>query len=83
MLIIVIMRQLRKRGNLGAMNLRHDLNGTWQFNYAVNPRSRVVDFYKSTFDCARLGDDSSTWTHPTARFWETAVCKYNVPLGGA
>lgn len=36
----------------GAMNFRHDLNGTWQFNYAVNPRSRVVDFYKSTFDCA-------------------------------
>ena len=29
---------------LGAMNFRYDLNGTWQFNYAVNPRSRVVDF---------------------------------------
>jgi beta-galactosidase len=32
-----------------AMPWRHSLNGAWKFNYAVNPASRPVDFYKTSF----------------------------------
>ncbi|MBT2291109.1 DUF4981 domain-containing protein [Paenibacillus albidus] len=31
------------------MALRHSLNGSWKFNYAVNPASRAADFYKENF----------------------------------
>lgn len=28
----------------------YSLNGLWQFNFAKNPQSRVMDFYKETYD---------------------------------
>lgn len=33
----------------GPMAMRHSLNGNWKFSYAVNPSSRVADFYKEEF----------------------------------
>ena len=39
-----------------AMKMRHSLNGNWKFNYAVNPQSRVADFYKTVFDSSTWGD---------------------------
>lgn len=35
----------------GKMVLRQSLNGNWKFSFAVNPKSRVKDFYKMDFDC--------------------------------
>ncbi|MCL6605463.1 MAG: DUF4981 domain-containing protein [Paenibacillus sp.] len=40
----------------GAMALRHSLNGSWKFNYAVNPSSRAVDFYKEDFSSEGWAD---------------------------
>ncbi|MDQ0059210.1 glycoside hydrolase family 2 TIM barrel-domain containing protein [Paenibacillus harenae] len=34
-----------------SMPWRHSLNGAWKFNYAANPASRPVDFYKTSFSC--------------------------------
>ncbi|KRE92385.1 beta-galactosidase [Paenibacillus sp. Soil766] len=38
------------------MAMRHSLNGRWQFNYAVNPASRVQSFYQMDYNC-------SAWQH--------------------
>lgn len=35
----------------GEMTLRQSLNGSWKFNFALNPSSRVKDFYLEEFDC--------------------------------
>ncbi|MPQ31574.1 DUF4981 domain-containing protein [Clostridium estertheticum] len=35
----------------GKMDLRQSLNGNWKFSFAVNPSSRIKDFYKPEFDC--------------------------------
>lgn len=35
----------------GTMSMRLSLNGRWKFHYAVNPRSRPVNFYERDFDC--------------------------------
>lgn len=35
----------------GEMRLRQSLNGSWKFSFALNPNSRVKDFYKLNFDC--------------------------------
>ncbi|WP_227871829.1 glycoside hydrolase family 2 TIM barrel-domain containing protein [Paenibacillus bovis] len=40
----------------GAMAWRHSLNGSWKFNYAVNPASRPQGFYEQDFACAGWGD---------------------------
>ncbi|WP_040949531.1 glycoside hydrolase family 2 TIM barrel-domain containing protein [Gorillibacterium massiliense] len=40
----------------GDMPLRHSLNGTWKFSYAVNPVSRIKDFYENDFDCSGWAD---------------------------
>lgn len=34
------------------MPLRQSLNGKWKFAYAVNPSSRIKDFYKEDYDCS-------------------------------
>ncbi|MDL4843226.1 glycoside hydrolase family 2 TIM barrel-domain containing protein [Aquibacillus sp. LR5S19] len=39
-----------------AMKMRHSLNGNWKFNYAINPQSRVEDFYRNDFDVSSWGD---------------------------
>lgn len=36
----------------GKMILRQNLNGSWKFSFASNPKSRVKDFYKLDFDCS-------------------------------
>ena len=33
------------------MALRHSLNGSWKFNYAVNPADRPEHFYQLTYNC--------------------------------
>ncbi|UKS23892.1 DUF4981 domain-containing protein [Paenibacillus sp. HWE-109] len=38
------------------MDMRHSLNGRWQFSYAVNPASRVQSFYQMDYNC-------SAWEH--------------------
>ncbi|MCB2340667.1 glycoside hydrolase family 2 TIM barrel-domain containing protein [Clostridium estertheticum] len=35
----------------GKMDLRQSLNGNWKFSFAVNPSSRIKDFYEPEFDC--------------------------------
>ncbi len=40
----------------GALDWRHSLNGTWKFNYAVNPASRPQNFYENGFACAGWGE---------------------------
>lgn len=35
----------------GEMDLRQSLNGNWKFSFAINPSSRIKEFYKSEFDC--------------------------------
>lgn len=37
------------------MDMRHSLNGRWQFNYAVNPASRVQSFYQMDYNCSSWG----------------------------
>ncbi|MBU3145179.1 glycoside hydrolase family 2 TIM barrel-domain containing protein [Clostridium sp. CF012] len=37
--------------SIGEMSLRQCLNGNWKFSYAINPSSRIKDFYKPEFDC--------------------------------
>ncbi|MWV46787.1 DUF4981 domain-containing protein [Paenibacillus sp. HJL G12] len=37
---------------LGDMNLRHSLNGTWKFAYSNHPDSRPADFYLPERSCA-------------------------------
>ncbi|ANS75859.1 beta-galactosidase [Paenibacillus yonginensis] len=39
-----------------AMTLRHSLNGTWKFNYAVNAASRPELFYRSDFSTEGWSD---------------------------
>lgn len=39
-----------RQGN--AMDFRHNLNGTWKFSYAINPGSRVENFYRNDYDCS-------------------------------
>lgn len=43
-------RSIEEAKNLGNMNDRYNLNGLWKFNFAKNPNSRVVDFYKKEYD---------------------------------
>ncbi|GFZ33420.1 beta-galactosidase [Clostridium zeae] len=33
------------------MKLRQSLNGSWKFSFAINPSSRIKDFYSIDFDC--------------------------------
>ncbi|MDS0527063.1 DUF4981 domain-containing protein [Clostridium sp. SHJSY1] len=35
----------------GEMTLRQSLNGNWKFSFALNPSSRVKNFYEPEFDC--------------------------------
>lgn len=35
--------------NKAQMNLRHSLNGTWDFSYAKNPARRIENFYEKDF----------------------------------
>lgn len=35
----------------GEMKLRQSLNGNWKFSFALNPSSRIKEFYKQEFDC--------------------------------
>ncbi|MBW9153071.1 glycoside hydrolase family 2 TIM barrel-domain containing protein [Clostridium estertheticum] len=35
----------------GKMDLRQSLNGNWKFSFAVNPSSRIKNFYEPEFDC--------------------------------
>lgn len=37
------------------MALRHDLNGSWKFSYAVNPDGRPEQFYKLDYNCTSWG----------------------------
>ncbi|QAA30508.1 glycoside hydrolase family 2 TIM barrel-domain containing protein [Clostridium manihotivorum] len=37
--------------NSGDMRLRQSLNGNWKFSFAINPSSRVKDFYKLDYEC--------------------------------
>ncbi|GKU25897.1 glycoside hydrolase family 2 TIM barrel-domain containing protein [Clostridium folliculivorans] len=37
--------------NSGDMRLRQSLNGNWKFSFAINPSSRIKDFYNLDFDC--------------------------------
>ncbi|MRN52633.1 glycoside hydrolase family 2 TIM barrel-domain containing protein [Paenibacillus monticola] len=39
----------------GPMALRHSLNGSWKFSYAVNPASRAAEFYQETFSTEGWG----------------------------
>ncbi|MFC0469202.1 glycoside hydrolase family 2 TIM barrel-domain containing protein [Halalkalibacter kiskunsagensis] len=41
-----------------SMALRHDLNGSWKFHYAVNAANRPEKFYELDFQCAGWGDIS-------------------------
>ncbi|TYS62285.1 DUF4981 domain-containing protein [Bacillus infantis] len=34
-----------------SMSMRHSLNGSWKFNYSVNPDMRPAEFYKEKFSC--------------------------------
>ncbi|MCA1041944.1 DUF4981 domain-containing protein [Bacillus infantis] len=34
-----------------SMSMRHSLNGSWKFNYSVNPSMRPSEFYKQDFSC--------------------------------
>ncbi|MGZ9583189.1 glycoside hydrolase family 2 TIM barrel-domain containing protein [Paenibacillus marinisediminis] len=34
-----------------SMSMRHSLNGTWKFNYAVNPANRPAEFFTKEFNC--------------------------------
>lgn len=45
--------EAEKRGD---MSLRHSLNGSWKFNYAVNPAARPADFYTSEFETSGWND---------------------------
>ncbi|MFC5447079.1 glycoside hydrolase family 2 TIM barrel-domain containing protein [Paenibacillus aestuarii] len=38
------------------MDMRHSLNGSWQFSYAVNPASRIAAFYEMDYNTA-------AWAH--------------------
>ncbi|MBK1810909.1 DUF4981 domain-containing protein [Clostridium sp. YIM B02505] len=40
-----------KEMNSGDMKLRQSLNGNWKFSFAINPSSRIKDFYNLDFDC--------------------------------
>lgn len=35
----------------GEMKLRQSLNGNWKFSFALNPSSRIKEFYKQEFNC--------------------------------
>lgn len=35
---------------------RQSLNGNWKFSFAINPSSRIKDFYKMDFDCRCFKD---------------------------
>jgi beta-galactosidase len=37
--------------NSGDMKLRQSLNGNWKFSFAINPSSRIKNFYNLDFDC--------------------------------
>ncbi|MBU3101492.1 MULTISPECIES: glycoside hydrolase family 2 TIM barrel-domain containing protein [Clostridium] len=41
----------KEEESIGEMNLRQSLNGNWKFSFAVNPSSRIKDFYEPEFDC--------------------------------
>lgn len=38
------------------MEMHHSLNGSWHFSYAVNPASRISEFYEMDYNC-------SAWEH--------------------
>jgi len=41
----------KQEQSTGEMDLRQSLNGNWKFSFAVNPSSRVKEFYKLEFNC--------------------------------
>jgi beta-galactosidase len=58
-----INKSIADRGiRVDSKNLVH-LNGTWKFNFAKNPASRPVDFYKEDYDASNWGTISvpSNW----------------------
>ncbi|PLR79065.1 beta-galactosidase [Bacillus sp. V3-13] len=42
--------------NAAPMTMRHELNGNWKFNYAVNQDNRPEQFYRLDFNCSSWGD---------------------------
>lgn len=49
-------RSIDDAKELKAMADRRSLNGLWKFNFAKNPGSRVVDFYREDFDATGWDD---------------------------
>ena len=41
----------KEEESIGEMDLRQSLNGNWKFSFAVNPSSRIKNFYEPEFDC--------------------------------
>lgn len=41
----------KEEADAGEMKLIQNLNGNWKFSFALNPSSRVKEFYKPEFDC--------------------------------
>ncbi|MDD3224104.1 MAG: glycoside hydrolase family 2 TIM barrel-domain containing protein [Clostridium sp.] len=41
----------KEEADSGEMVLRQSLNGNWKFSFALNPNSRIKDFYKTDFNC--------------------------------
>jgi len=41
----------KSEGITEEMSLRQSLNGNWKFSFAINPCSRVKEFYKTEFNC--------------------------------
>ncbi|MCD9021043.1 glycoside hydrolase family 2 TIM barrel-domain containing protein [Cohnella silvisoli] len=52
------------------MPMRHGLNGSWKFSYAVNPASRIEPFYRLDYNCAGW-DDIQVPGHIQLQGWGT------------
>ncbi|OIJ17462.1 beta-galactosidase [Anaerobacillus alkalilacustris] len=54
----VYFETLKEAKSCAPMSLRHDLNGYWKFNYAVNALSRPERFYELDYNCVGWGEIS-------------------------
>lgn len=52
------------------MAMRHELNGSWKFSYAVNAAGRIESFYQTDYDCAGW-DDIQVPGHIQLQGWGT------------
>ncbi|HUC92845.1 MAG TPA: glycoside hydrolase family 2 TIM barrel-domain containing protein [Paenibacillus sp.] len=52
------------------MAMRHELNGSWKFSYAVNAAGRIEPFYQTDYDCAGW-DDIQVPGHIQLQGWGT------------